>query len=82
MTAEVEATPVEFLIDPGAMVTALSIETFKYLCSVKNSRLTLIPLARSVHAANNSRIEVFGYCTLYLDIQGLTIYMYQLLFVN
>ena len=26
VTAEVEATPVEFLIDPGAMVTALSVE--------------------------------------------------------
>ena len=73
VTAEVEATPVEFLINPGAMVTALSVETFDYLHSVKNSQLTLVPLARSVRAANNSKMEVFGYCTLLLDIQGLTI---------
>ena len=63
----------EFLIDPGAMVTALSIETFTSLSGMKNSKLTLVPLARSVRAANNSQMEVFGYCTLHLDIQGLPI---------
>ena len=71
VTAEVEATPVEFLIDPGAMVTALSVETFDNLRSVRNLQLTLVPLARSVRAANNSKMEVFGYCTLLLDINSL-----------
>ena len=69
VTAEVEATPVEFLIDPGAMVTALSIETFNYLCSVRSSNLTLVPLARSVRAANTTRMEVFGFWLLHISIR-------------
>ena len=73
VTAEVESSSVEFLVDPGAMVTALSIETFNTLCSHDHSQLLLIPLARNVRAANDSVMEVLGYCTLCLDIQGLLI---------
>jgi len=73
VTAEVESSSVEFLVDPGAMVTALSIETFNALCSHDHSQLTLIPLARNVRAANDSIMHVLGYCTLNLNIQGLLI---------
>ena len=73
VTAEVESSTVEFLVDPGAMVTALSIETFNALCSHDHSQLTLIPLARNVRAANDSIMHVLGYCTLNLNIQGLLI---------
>jgi len=68
ITAEVESSTVEFLVDPGAMVTALSIETFNALRSHNHSQLTLIPLARNVRAANDSIMHVLGYCMLCLNI--------------
>ena len=57
VTATIERELVDFLVDPGAMVTAISWATFTTLKNMLGSELTMLPLTRSVQAANNSKMK-------------------------
>ena len=66
-------SPIDFLVDPGAVVSAISLQSYEKLMDF-NAKLT--PM-RAIHmeleAANKSNMSVHGMCSLELCVHGLII---------
>ena len=66
-------SPIDFLVDPGAVVSAISLQSYEKLMD-SNAKLT--PM-RAIHmeleAANKSNMSVHGMCSLELCVHGLII---------
>ena len=66
-------SPIDFLVDPGAVVSAISLQSYEKLME-SNAKLT--PM-RAIHmeleAANKSGMSVHGMCNLELCVHGLII---------
>ena len=66
-------SPIDFLVDPGAVVSAISLQSYEKLME-SNAKLT--PM-RAIHmeleAANKSDMSVHGMCNLELCVHGLII---------
>ena len=66
-------SPMDFLVDPGAVVSAISLQSYEKLMD-SNAKLT--PM-RAIHmeleAANKSNMSVHGMCSLELCVHGLII---------
>ena len=50
--------------------SAISYATFISLWNIPGSKLTLTPLVSNVRAANDSRMKVYGFCLVDIQIQG------------
>ena len=66
-------SPIDFLVDPGAVVSAISLQSYEKLME---SNAILTPM-RAIHmeleAANKSDMSVHGMCSLELCVHGLII---------
>ena len=60
-------------MDPGAMVSVISIKKLRELQNTENSELVVCPLTQKVRAANNSIMKVYGFCDLTVTIQALLV---------
>ena len=68
-------SPIDFLVDPGAVVSAISLPCYEKLME-SNAILTPMRAIRmELEAANKSDIRVHGMCNLELSVHGLVITM-------
>ena len=68
--ADIGTEAVDFLVDPGSMITALDTKTFDRLRKKRVGVMDLIPIAQKLKAANDTDMPVIGFCELKMSIQG------------
>ena len=67
--------PIDFLVDPGAVVSAISLQSYEKLME-SNAKLTpMKAIHMELEAANKSDMSVYGMCNLELSVHGLIINM-------
>ena len=68
-------SPIDFLVDPGAVVSAISLQGYEKLME-SNAKLTpMKAIHMELEAANKSDMSVHGMCNLELSVHGLIINM-------
>ena len=68
LDAWLNCIPVDFLVDPGAVVSAISYEFYELLHSNTGCSLRSSPLADKFSAANDQPLNIYGACDVHLDI--------------
>ena len=71
----VKDSPVEFLVDPGAIVSAISLQCYEKLIDAGSIHTPLKGMHMELEAANKSDMTVHGMCSLELSVHGLVIYI-------
>ena len=71
----IEDSPIEFLVDPGAVVSALSLKCYKDLLAAGSITTPLTELDLELEAANISDMKIYGMCNFELIVHGLSINM-------
>ena len=72
----IDDSPIEFLVDPGAVVSALSLKCYEKLVAVGSINTPLTELNLELEAANNkSDMKIYGMCSFELIVHGLLISM-------
>ena len=71
----IEDSPIEFLVDPGAVVSALSLKCYENLVAAGSINTPLTELDLELEAANKSDMKIYGMCNFELTIHGLLINM-------
>ena len=64
LPAWVHSVPIDFLIDPGAVVSAISYECW---------RVSLEPCKLQLSAANSEALKIEGQCQIAISLHGLTV---------
>ena len=64
-------SPIDFLVDPGAVVSAISLQSYEKLMESKLTPMRAIHM--ELEAANKSDMSVHGMCNLELCVHGLII---------
>ena len=68
-------TPIDFLVDPGAVVSAISLQYYERLVDAGAIHTPLKKMHMELEAANKSDMTVHGMCSLELTVHGLVIHM-------
>ena len=68
-------SPIEFLVDPGAVVSAISLQSYDRLMEANAILTPMRAIHMELEAANKSDINVHGICNLDLSVHGLKINM-------
>ena len=68
-------SPIEFLVDPGAVVSAISIQSYEKLMETNAILTPMKAIHMELEAANKSDMSVHGICNLDLSVHGLIINM-------
>ena len=68
-------SPIEFLVDPGAVVSAISLQSYDRLMEANAILTPMRAIKMELEAANKSDINVHGICNLNLSVHGLKINM-------
>ena len=68
-------SPIEFLVDPGAVVSAISIQSYEKLMEANAIFTPMKAIHMELEAANKSDMSVHGICNLDLSVHGLIINM-------
>ena len=71
----IENSPIEFLVDPGAVVSALSLKCYENLVATGSINTPLTELDLELEAANRSDMKIYGMCSFELIVHGLSITM-------
>ena len=71
----IEDSPIEFLVDPGAVVSALSLKCYENLIAAGSINTPLTELDLELEAANRSDMKIYGMCSFELIVHGLSITM-------
>ena len=68
-------SPIEFLVDPGAVVSAISLQSYEKLMEANAILTPMKAIHMELEAANKSDMSVHGMCNLDLSVHGLKINM-------
>ena len=68
-------SPIEFLVDPGAVVSAISLQSYEKLQDTNALLAPIKAIHMELEAANKSNMKVHGMCNLELSVHGLVIQM-------
>ena len=68
-------SPIDFLVDPGAVVSALSFQCYERLVDAGSIHTPLKEMHMELEAANKSDMTIHGRCSLELSVHGLVIHM-------
>ena len=71
----IEDSPIEFLVDPGAVVSALSFKCYDDLVAAGSINIPLTELDLELEAANRSDMKIYGMCSFELIVHELSIKM-------
>ena len=68
-------SPIDFLVDPGAVVSAISLPCYEKLMTANAILTPMRDIRMELEAANKSDMRVHGMCSLELSVHGLLINM-------
>ena len=68
-------SPIDFLVDPGPVVSALSLQCYERLVDAGYIHTPLKEMHMELEAANKSDMTIHGMCSLELSVHGLVIHM-------
>ena len=68
-------SPIDFLVDPGAVVSAISLQSYEKLMEANAILTPMRAIHMELEAANKSDMRVHGMCNLDLSVHGLIINM-------
>ena len=68
-------SPIDFLVDPGAVVSAISLQSYEKLLGTNAILTPMRAIHMELEAANKSDMSVHGMCNLELSVHGLIINM-------
>ena len=68
-------SPIDFLVDPGAVVSAISLQSYEKLMAANAILTPMKVIHMELEAANKSDMSVHGMCNLELSVHGLIINM-------
>ena len=68
-------SPMEFLVDPGAVVSAISLQSYEKLQDTNALLAPIKAIHMELEAANKSNMKVHGMCNIELSVHGLIIQM-------
>ena len=71
----IKDSPIDFLVDPGAVVSAISLQCYEKLVDAGAIHTPLEAMQMEPEAANKSDMTVHGTCSLELSVHGLVIHM-------
>ena len=71
----IKDSPIEFLVDPGAVVSAISLQCYERLVYAGAMHTPLKGMKMELEAANKSDMTVHGMCSLELAVHGLVIHI-------
>ena len=66
-------SPIDFLVDPGAVVSAISLQCYEKLVETDAILTPMKAMRIELEAANKSDMRVHGMCNLELSVHGLLI---------
>ena len=69
----IKDSPIDFLVDPGAVVSAISLQCYEKLVDADAILTPLRPMQMELEAANKSDMRVHGMCSIELSVHGLSI---------
>ena len=69
----IKDSPIDFLVDPGAVVSAISLQCYEKLVDADAILTPLRAMQMELEAANKSDMRVHGMCSLELSVHGLLI---------
>ena len=69
----IKDSPIDFLVDPGAVVSAISLQCYDKLVDADAILTPLKAMQMELEAANKSEMRVHGMCSLELSVHGLLI---------
>ena len=69
----IKDSPIDFLVDPGAVVSAISLQCYDKLVDTDDILTPLKDMQMELEAANKSDMRVHGMCSLELSVHGLSI---------
>ena len=69
----IKDSPIDFLIDPGAVVSAISLQCYEKLVESDAILTPMKAMQMELEAANKSDMRVHGMCSLELSVHGLLI---------
>ena len=73
LPAWVHSVPIDFLIDPGAVVSAISYECWRDLEKNGDRSVSLEPCKLQLSAANSEALKIEGQCQIAIFLHGLTV---------
>ena len=68
-------SPIDFLVDPGAVVSAISLQCYERLVDAGSVHTPLKEMHMELEAANKSDMTIHGMYSLELSVHGLVIHM-------
>ena len=71
----IKDSPIDFLVDPGAVVSAISLQCYDKLVDAGAIHTPLKAMQMELEAANKSDMTVHGMCSLELSVHGLIIHI-------
>ena len=71
----IKDSPIDFLFDPGAVVSAISLQCYEKLVDSGAIHTPLETMQMELEAANKSDMTVHGMCSLELSVHGLVIHI-------
>ena len=71
----IKGSPIDFLVDPGAVVSAISLQCYEKLVDAGAIHTPLNAMQMELEAANKSDMTVHGMCSLELSVHGLVIHI-------
>ena len=71
----IKDSPIDFLVDPGAVVSAISLQCYEKLLDAGAIHTPLEAMQMELEAANKSDMTVHGMCSLELSVHGLVIHI-------
>ena len=69
----IKDSPIDFLVDPGAVVSAISLQCYEKLVETDDILMFMKAMQIELEAANKSDMRVHGMCSLELSVHGLLI---------
>ena len=69
----IQDSPIDFLVDPGAVVSAISLQCYEKLAETEPILTPMKAMQMELEAANKSDMRVHGMCSLELSVHGLLI---------
>ena len=71
----IKDSPIDFLVDPGAVVSAISLQCYERLVDAGAIHTPLKEMQMELEVANKSDMTVHGMCSLELSVHGLVIHI-------
>ena len=71
----IDDSPIDFLVDPGAVVSTLSLKCYEKLVTAGSINTPLTELDLELEADNKSDMKIYGMCSFELIVHGLLISM-------